>query len=121
MPAPEKYKTAGVLMIVAGIFNILISLIWVCALGGSLYLTLCCWVPLIPACIGGLEIYTGMKVQRGEPMFNAKIVSILGAVSGIMMCYGVIPMIAEIVAFVLMSSIESAQWLEARKMDALEG
>ena len=121
MPAPEKYKTAGILMMIAGIFNILISLLWMCGLGGSIYLTICCWLPLIPMCVGGFEIYTGMKVQRGEPVDNARIVSILGAISGISMCYGVIPMIAEIVAFVLVSSPESVAWLEAQKLERIEG
>lgn len=132
---PQNYKTAGILMLVAGIMNILASLalgvvlfiyitaIAVGSMGIGIVCYVCCLWPVVPLAFGIFELITGMNIMNGKPQKNAPLVAILGIVMGALNLafgVGVIPMIMEIVATVMLNDAEVKAWLEQNTLDLLE-
>ncbi len=66
MQPPQEYKTAGILTLIAGILNVLVSLIWM-----VMFIWFCVGVLwAIPLVIGVLEIMTGIGAMQGTPKPN---------------------------------------------------
>ncbi len=121
---PNKYKTAGTLTLVAGIYNLVMGLV----LGGFLFLYIgmlavitfglgcvgyvCMVFPLLQLITGVIEIVVGFKVQSGEMMPNAKSFSILGIVVAAMGMQ-IVPALLEIFSLMQMNDDEVVAWLEA--------
>lgn len=79
---PMEYQISGVLMLISGLFNGLISmiyvfmLIWVCV--GVIW--------LIPALIALGEVIVGLMVLTGARVPGVQVVSALGILNAIMLC-----------------------------------
>lgn len=75
---PNDYKTAGILMLVAGLINLILVFIWQLS-----FLCLClpAWVTALTA-IG--ELATGAMILSGKKVPQAKMVSIAGIVGGLL-------------------------------------
>jgi hypothetical protein len=116
METPKNYPIAGALMIVSGVVNIVLAFVWMCAAIGSLYGIVCCWVPFIPIGVGVFEIIHGLRISRGEPVQNARMVSVFGAISGLLMCWGIIPLVCELGVIVILSSNDVQNWLAEQKL-----
>jgi hypothetical protein len=108
MQPPSDYKTAGVLMLVAGILNLLT------AIGLILSLIMICvgvfWV--IPLVFAIFEIITGIAALQGQPKANARTISILGMVAAVC-CFQVIGLVLEIIAFVNLGKPEVREYITA--------
>ena len=87
--APEAYKQAGRLMIIAGVYDLVRGL----SLGfaavivtlSNYGLTCCCLIPpIFPLVSGVLALMTGLKVQRGERVPHAQTVAIVGIACGVL-------------------------------------
>lgn len=122
MEAPSKYKTAGTMMLVAGIYNVLVSVVMafvlfmyisaiaLSTLGLGIVCYVCmCW-PLIPLVMGAVEIYTGVRVMGGNPVPNAKTVSIVGLIVGVLN-FSMIGIVMEIIAMMSLNDDEVQKWL----------
>jgi hypothetical protein len=103
-PIPSDYKTAGILMLVAGLINLVLVGIW--------QLTFLCfclpgWLTLFTA-IG--EIVVGGMIVSGKHVPQAKMASIAGIVGGVltlsMMAVGL-----EAFALVMLSKPEVEDYL----------
>lgn len=132
---PQNYKTAGILMLVSGIMNLLagvgigvflafyITVIAVSTFGLGIFCYVCCLWPLVPLVFGVFELIVGMNMMNGKPQKNAVLISILGIVVGALnltMGVGIVPMIMEIVATVMLNDAEVKAWLEQNTLDLLE-
>ncbi|MCA9569692.1 MAG: hypothetical protein KC656_17720 [Myxococcales bacterium] len=79
---PMEYQISGVLMVVSGLFNLMISgiyvlgLIWVCV--GVLW--------LIPMFVALAEIAVGAMALAGVRVPGLQVVSIMGMISSMFMC-----------------------------------
>ena len=79
MEAPTEYKTAGTILLVGGILNILtagvwiLSFIWVCI--GIMW--------IVPLAIGAWQAFVGYKAMNGEVQPSAKMAGIAGIVAGV--------------------------------------
>lgn len=136
MEPPSNYKTAGILMLVAGILNILgsiglslilfvyISMFAVMTMGIGILCYACCLWPIVPLGFGIFEVVTGMGVMNGKPVRNAGTVAIAGIVMGAlnlpMLGIGIVPMVMEIIATVMFNDEEVKAWIEESSADLLE-
>ena len=107
MEVPSDYKTAGTLMIISGVLNLLASLaligmlIWVCV--GAFWgvtLGLAIW-----------ELVTGIGVSSGNPKRGAKTVAIVGIVNSLL-CGNIIGLILQIIALTKLGTPEVTAYLE---------
>lgn len=107
MTAPADYKTAGTLMIVSGVLNLMASFafigifIWVCV-GAFWFVTLGLAI---------FELVIGIGVSSGQPKGNAKTVAILGIINSVL-CGNVIGLILQIIALTKLGTAESQAFLE---------
>lgn len=107
MEVPAQYTTAGITMLLSGVFNIVtglmlfMTLIWACV--GVLW--------LIPIGIGVWEIVTGVQMLQGTPQPAAKTVSIAGLVSGVLNC-NPLPIGLEVASLAMLSNPETAGFIE---------
>ena len=128
---PKEYKTAGTLMMVAGLFNIMMSLliefilcIYVSAfaiatLGFGCIGYFCMLWPLLQLIMGIIETITGYQAMNGQPVPNAKAVSIGGIVIGVMN-FSMIPVIMEVFAMLQFQDDKVVAWLEGSNIDAID-
>lgn len=106
MPRPSEYTTAGVAMLVSGVFNlwfgamVFVMLVWVCI--GFLW--------IFPILIGVLEIVTGARMLAGQRVHSALPVGALGVVASLLN-FNVFSLAAEVVALALVTSAPVARWL----------
>jgi len=134
MEAPNNYKTAGTLMLVAGIMNIVSGLVIAALL--FLYITgiaigtfgigivcyVCCLWPLIPLAFGVFELMTGLKIMQGQPVAQGSMVSIIGivvAALNLLSGLSVVPLVLEIVATIMLNSQESKDYIAQGQHDLL--
>lgn len=106
MEVPNDYKTAGIFMTIAGALNAMMSMVWIFAL-----IWVCIgvfWV--VPLVLAVAELIVGIMVLQGKPMPAAKIVSILGIVTGVL-CFNPLPIILEILATVWLRKPEVEGYL----------
>lgn len=134
MEVPSKYKTAGTLMLISGIINILSGLVLglilflyitgiaISTFGIGIVCYVCCLWPIIPMGFGIFEVVTGMKISNGTPVPNASNVAIGGVIlaalnlgSGL----GIVSLILEIIAFINLNDPESKRYVEAHTADLL--
>jgi hypothetical protein len=123
---PSNYKTAGILMLVAGILNVLGSLglavvlffyitaIAIGSMGVGVLCYVCCLWPLLPLAFGIFEIVTGMNVMNGKVVKNATTVSLIGIVVGLL-GGSFLPMILEIVAMVMLNDDKVKAWIAVQE------
>jgi hypothetical protein len=115
--APADYKQAGLFMLISGIMNMMLFLTWSCL---SLYILLatlglgfcCCCYPFIFLGVGGYEISTALKIQKGEPVAGAKNAAVVGLVGGVL-GMSVISIIMEVMAMSYLGKPEVQEWLDA--------
>lgn len=107
MDAPQQYKTAGLLNLVAGLFNITTGL----AL--TLSLLLLCVGPfwLIPMGMGIWQLVVGIGMQGGKPNANAKTATIVGIVAGVLNL-NIITVVLSVMAYMQLGDPEVAGFLE---------
>jgi hypothetical protein len=108
-PPSPKTQTVGILMLISGLLNLLV------AIGGglgfilSIVLACCSPVFLLPAVLGGFEIYYSTKLlsSSGEkiPFANVQIIAILEICT--ILVGNVISMILGIVNLVLLNEPET--------------
>jgi hypothetical protein len=131
---PANYKTAGILMLIAGILNILVALLVMVILGfyGLVFgvmtgvgfvIWCCCLLPITQLALGVLELVTGINIMNGKPMAHASTISIVGIVVGAMGTLsgglGMMPMILEIIATVMLNDQSVKAWLETASGELL--
>jgi hypothetical protein len=98
---PQDYKTAGVLMLVSGITNIIASavlilvLVWIC-IGAFWFLTLAGAI---------FELIVAVSVMQGQRNHNAKTAAIIGLVTSVL-CGNMIGIGCEIFALVTLGKPE---------------
>ncbi|MBT3221276.1 MAG: hypothetical protein HN348_19510 [Proteobacteria bacterium] len=107
MDAPNDYKTAGIFMLIGGVMNFLIAIMWV-----FIFIWLCigvCWI--IPAGIALAELIMGIMIVQGNRQPSAMYVAILGIVNGVML-FNMWGMIMEILAVVWLTKPEVQEWMQ---------
>ncbi|MFK7927027.1 MAG: hypothetical protein AB8H79_02475 [Myxococcota bacterium] len=107
---PQNYKTAAILMLIAGIMNLLQSLSMglICVIYGIMTFGICCVgcvFPVLNIAAGIAEIVTASKMMKGEAVPSAPQVSIGGIVCGAL-GLALLPMILEIIATVMLNDDE---------------
>jgi hypothetical protein len=122
--APSNYKTAGTLMLVAGVVNLVVAAflsLFFALYGLATYglCCVCCFLPIGLMGFGVFEVVTGNNMQRGEPVHNAQIVSLIGIVIGALFGGG-LSMILEIVALVFLNDDKVKAWLASREPVLIE-
>lgn len=109
MKPPQEYTTAGVLMIVSGATNVMLSMmlvlstIWVCCIGVI-------WIPSLV--IGVLEIATGAMMTSGRSRHDGSIAAMLGVLFSVVN-FNVIGVCLEAVAIAMLYHPKSTAWLES--------
>ncbi len=102
--APDAYKQAGMLMVVSGMTNLMVGLIWGCT-GLSMCVStygicfLCPLLGVVPLAVGVWEILEGNKVREGIWSPHLRTANVVGLVTGIL-TFHMIGVACE--AFVLM-------------------
>lgn len=134
MDIPEKYKTAGTLMLVAGLLNILFAIaagfglfflitsFVITSLGILLPCYACCIWPVVPMAFGIFELITGLSIMQGKPVRHGPMVALIGMIiSGLNLATGtgMIPLILEIASFVMLNDAESKDWIASQSADLL--
>jgi len=107
---PSDYKTAGVLMLISGIANVLASLTWVFIL-----IWICIgvfWLATLGAAI--FEIVVAASVMQGRIHAQAKTASILGLVAAFLSA-NIISIVLEIIALVMLSKPEVSHYMASRR------
>ena len=115
MDSPANYKTAGLLILIAGALNLTIAAglgLFFAAYGLMTYgvCCVCCALPIAQIGFGVLEVVTGLNMMNGRPVHNAQTVSILGIVVGALLGGGV-TMVPEIIALMLLQDEKVKGWL----------
>jgi hypothetical protein len=87
--APEAYKTAGMLMVISGLTNLMLGMIWGCmglsmCVGTYGICFLCPLLGIVPFGIGVFEILEGNKMREGIWTPNLKAANIAGLVISVM-------------------------------------
>jgi hypothetical protein len=106
MPRPSEYTTAGVAMLISGVFNLwigamlLVMLIWLCV--GVFW--------IFPILVGIAEIVTGARMVAGQRVHSAVPVAALGVFASCVN-FNVMSLAAEIIALALVSSAPVSRWL----------
>lgn len=104
---PQEYTTAGVLMLVSGITNVVFSMVWVLSC-----LMICVGVLwFIPMVVGVLEIITAVSMMNGKPRHNGQITAGIGLLAGIA-SLNVVSICCQAVALGLLSNPRVTGWLE---------
>jgi uncharacterized membrane protein len=103
--APADYRTAGTLMLISGIFNVLVSA--GILLGLLLSVVGLCVAPIWLFTLGGgiAEIVVGAGIMQGSRSLRAMPVAVVGLVSGVV-CGNMLGMILEILAMVQLGKPE---------------
>lgn len=132
MDMPQNYKTAGTLMLVAGIYNVMMSLIAFAILaiyvgtlvlatfGFGLPFVVCCAIPIPGLVFGGVEIYEGLQIMNGKVVKSAPTLSIVGIVIAAM-TFAMVPLVLEIIATTMLRNDDVKAWLEANDPDRIGG
>lgn len=122
MEIPSKYKTAGTLMLVAGIVNILWSIVMalfifvyasaiaISTFGIGIVCYACMLWPLLPFAGGVAELVTGIRIMGGTRVPGARIVSIGGLISAALNL-AMIQVVLEVVALVMLNDETVTRWL----------
>lgn len=122
MTVPSKYKNAAIFVLVAGIVNLLwsiimafvlfmyISAIAISTFGLGCVLYGCMFLPLLPFAMGMVELVTGIQMMSGTRVPRGKAISIAGIVVGAIHM-AMIPLMLEIAALVMLNDDEVAAWL----------
>ncbi len=108
--APPDYKTAGTLMMVSGIINLLTAGVWTLAL-----IWLCVgilWV--VPLGVAFGEFVVGVAVMNGTPHSQAKTASVLGLIAGVLNM-NVFSIVLEIIALVKLGKPEVTAYLSQQR------
>jgi len=113
--APIEYRNAGIGMMVAGAMNIVLSLLWMVGFIGGIWTACLCVLPIPCFVVGVLEIKNGNDLRKGIARPKARLVSIAGALSGLVMCFGLVPCAIEVVVFMLLRSDHVRPWLDAQE------
>ncbi len=108
MEAPEAYKTAGLINLIAGGFNVFVGLMWFLS---------SCWVLvgfifLIPMAANAYQAYIGLSMKNGEANPGAKNAAIAGIVGGLF-CFNIFVAAASVYAFMQVNDEEVAGWIES--------
>jgi hypothetical protein len=107
MEAPQPYKTAGLLNLVGGLFNITTGLVW------TLSLLLVCvgvfWI--VPMAMGAFQLFIGIGMQSGKLNGNAKLATIMGIVAGVLN-FNPVTIILSVIAYMQLGDPEVAGFLE---------
>lgn len=123
MEIPSKYKTAGTLMLVAGIVNILFSIgitffifvyataIAISTFGLGIVCYACMLWPILPFVTGIVEVIAGIKVMSGARMPGARVVSIVGVIVAALNL-SMIQIALEVVALVMLNDESVTRWLQ---------
>ncbi len=107
MEAPAPYKTAGIVNLVCGAFNLLycltmvLSLIWVCV--GVWW--------LIPAAASGYQAFVGWQMYNGEASPASKNGTIAGIAGGLL-SFNLLCAAGSAFAFMQLGNDEVKGWLE---------
>lgn len=83
MDVPQTYKTAAACNIVGGALNLLVNGMWTISLIMSCMGVILAPLSMIAMAIGAWQIMVGIKMNNGERVGNAEMVSIAGAVIGL--------------------------------------
>lgn len=87
--APEAYKQAGMAMVISGLTNIMVGLLWTC-MGLSTCVStygicfFCPFMGIIPLAVGVYEILEGNKVREGIWSPNIRTTNLVGLVMGVL-------------------------------------
>lgn len=106
MDMPQDYKNAGILMLVAGCVNLILSGL---ILLSSLCMCVNAWITPIFA-IG--EIVVGAMILNGSKVPQAKIVSILGIIGGLL-SFSMMGVGMEVFATILLGKPEVEEYLNS--------
>lgn len=107
MEAPQPYKTAGLVNMICGAFNLLyslgmvLSLIWVC---------IGIWW-LIPAAASGFQAFIGYQMYSGQVSPQAKNSAIAGIAGGLC-SFNLLCAAGSVFAFMQVGDDEVVGWLE---------
>lgn len=122
---PSNYKTAGIMMLIAGIMNIMVSLIMgvvlfiyvpliaLSTVGVGLVCYACCLWPVATLGFGIYEMVVGINVMNGKVVKHASTISIIGIVIGALSLGngGVVSLVLEIIATVMLNNDDVKAWL----------
>ena len=102
----KKYKDAGLMMLIASIFNLLSSLVWI-----GVWIWICVGVVwVIPLIFSVVELVKSIKIMNGERVMNPKLGAILGIIASVMNV-NVISLVLDIIAIVNLGNMEVTHWL----------
>ena len=134
MDVPSKYKTGGTLMMIAGIFNLIsgivvavilflnITMFAAFTMGLGIVCYACCLWPIVPLAWGVFELVIGLRIMGGKPAPQGPMVAMVGIIMGalnLLFGVGMIPMVLEIIAFIMLNDPESKQYIESQQADLL--
>jgi len=120
MPAPQTYKTAGTLMLIAGILNIVVGIFLMFAL--LVVFLPCCFLGFFPLAWGVVELLFGLRIMNGERVPFAPMLSITGiVVAALSLISGVsiVPLVLEIICLVQLNGQDARQYLSEGSDDLL--
>lgn len=106
MDMPNDYKNAGIVMLVAGIINMIVGGLWVV---GSMCMCANAWLTVLAAIA---EIVVGGMILSGNKVPQAKIVSIVGIV-GAFLSLSMMGVGLEVFAIILLGKPEVEAYLES--------
>jgi hypothetical protein len=106
MDIPNDYKNSGILMLIAGIMNMIVAAIW---MASSLCLCVNSWFTLV---VAFAEIGVGAMILSGSKLPQAKIVSILGIVGGIL-SFSMMAVGLEVFATILLGKPEVEEYFKS--------
>lgn len=107
MEVPDAYKTAGLVNLIGGALNVMMSLVWVLSL-----IWVCIGIFwLVPLAASGYQAWIGWQMYNGEPQAAAKNASIAGIVGGLF-CFNILSAACGAFAMMQVGNDEVAGWLE---------
>lgn len=107
LTTPPPYGTAGTLMMISGLLNVITAFVWV-----AVFIWVCVgiiWV--VPLGMGAYQAYVGYTMTQG-PQRSGKIAAIVGIVAGLFN-FNPFPAILAIVSLVNLNKPEVAEWIES--------
>jgi hypothetical protein len=120
MSAPQPYKTAGTLMLVAGILNLVVGFFLVIAL--LLVALPCCFLGFVPMIWGVVEIVFGVQIMNGKRVPFASALSIVGiviAALSLLSGLSIVPLVLEIICLVQLNGPDARLYLNEAGDDLL--
>lgn len=106
MDAPQEYKNAGIMMLIAGVINMFVGFIIF-----IIYIWFCIGVFwLIPMAVGLGELLVGVMMLQGKRVPNSMVISILGLIAALFNCNW-IAVVLEILAIVFTQKPDVQAWL----------